>query len=113
MITSVTLGSIILKCDRVEKPPIRKTVTVEIPGRDADIIQDLGSSSRVITLEGLLKGAAMDTDKTTLEGYIGTNVSYNDGVLSATVYIQEVNIPTVGGAPYYYRFSIKCIEVPT
>jgi hypothetical protein len=110
MITTVTLGAITLKCSSIEKPKTPRTAILAIPGRDGDIIQNMGNSSKFITLQGILSGAAKDTDKITLEDYRGTTQTYNDGIDNITVYVADVNIPTVGGQPNHYNFSISLIE---
>ena len=111
MITTVTLGSTSLKCDNLEKPPKRKRVVINIPGRDADIIQDLGAGLRILTITGIITGVNKDTEKLTLEGYTGTTQNYNDGEdVDINVYVDEVVIPVTGGMPNHYRFTIRLIE---
>lgn len=110
MITTVTLGAITLTCGEVSKPHPIKLTKLAIPERDGDILQSMGKSTKVIELQGILQGAAKDTDKTTLEGYLNTTQSYNDGVDNITVFIEEVYIPTIGGQPNHYIFNIRLNE---
>ncbi len=81
VITSVTLGTVDIKCERVSKPKPPNIVTHSIPERDGDIIQHMGHSSKRIRLINVkLFGANKNTDKATLEGYRDGDVpvSYND-----------------------------------
>jgi len=106
MITSVTLGTISLKCNRVDKPQPPKISRTEINGRDGDLLQYGGLTSKNIILTGILIGTDKDTHKIALEGYRGTIQSYVDAELSCNVLIETVNIPTVGGQPNHYTFNI-------
>lgn len=95
-ITSVTLGSVSLSCNTVDRP-IRKIVPAQaIPGRLAPQTQAIAVMGNVITLKGRLYGADRETDKATLEGYSNAldSTSYNDtenGDL--TVQVEAVLIP--------------------
>jgi len=110
MITTVTLGSITLTCGDLRKPQTLKISQIGIPGRNGDIIQSMGKNSKRIELSGILSGNNKDTDKTTLEGYLNTTQTYNDGVDNMTVFVENVDIPTVGGQPNHYIFTINLIE---
>lgn len=110
MITSVTLGAITLICGEVSKPQPVDIAKISIPGRDGNILQSTGKGTKVIELQGILKGAAKDTDKAILEGYLNTIQTYNDGVDNITVFIEEVFIPTIGGQPNHYIFNIRLNE---
>ena len=110
MISSVTLGAITLTCGNLRKPEPVKTVPISIPGRNGDIIQSMGKHSKRIELTGILSGASKDTDKTTLEGYKNTTQTYNDGVDNITVFVDDVDVPTTGGQPNHYIFTIELIE---
>jgi len=110
MITTVVLGAITVKCGYVGKNKRPRIVRVDIPGRDGGLIQEMGNTSKTIELRGMLNGATKDTDKTTLEGYRGTNQTYNDGTDNITVTVEDVNIPTEGGNPNHYNFTIRLVE---
>lgn len=106
MITTVTLGIVTLTCNTIRKPKVSMFADIPIPGREGGVTQHLGFNTRVVSLRGMLHGADIDTDKVTLEGYQGTNQTYNDGIDSFTVYVQTVDIPTAGGKPVSYDFNI-------
>ena len=110
MITSVKVGSVTLSCDYLNKPIRPKIVRIEIPGRDASIVQNLGNRSKDIEIRGILSGANKDTDKSTLEGYVGSNQTYTDTDETFTMVVTAVDIATVGGQPNHYRFVIKGIK---
>lgn len=110
MITTVVLGGTTIKCNLVNKPKGANVRRITIPGRDGQIIQNLGNLSKVITLRGILSGATKDTDKATLEGFEGTVTTYNDGVDNINVAVESVVIPTEGGNPNHYIFEIICVE---
>jgi len=110
MISSVTLGDISLKCDSVRKPRGAKIAKIQIPGRDGEIIQNLGLRSKNVELRGILIGTDKDTDKSTLEGYEGTNQTYTDTDESFTMTVETVDIPTEGGFPNHYNFTIRGVK---
>jgi len=107
MISSVTLGSVTLSCDFVNKPQLTRIVEHQIPGRNGSVLQDLGNQSVRVELKGKLEGVDMETDKSTLEGYRGTNQTYTDSDESFTMTVAFVDIPTVGGVPNHYLFTIR------
>jgi len=111
MITDVIVGAITLKCDRVSKP--KKTVIARdvIPGSTEECVQKVASYSRDIELSGILIGANKETDRTTLLSYEGEEETYNDGEDVITMLVTDVDIPTEGGSPSHYRFTIKGIKV--
>ena len=111
MITTVTLGSVTLTCNSIRKPNISMFADIPIPGREGGITQHLGFNTRVVSLRGILRGVDIDTDKVTLEGYQGTQKTYNDGIDSFTVYVQVVDIPTTGGRPVSYDFNITLRKI--
>lgn len=95
-ITSVTLGSVSLKCNIVDRPNKKLVPAQPIPGRTAPQTQVVSVMSNVITLKGRLFGANREADMATLKGYADSldSVSYNDtdnGDL--TVQVESVNIP--------------------
>ena len=63
--------------------------------------------SKEIELRGVIKGAGMESDRTTLLGFIGTTQSYVDSEESFTMYVDIVTIPTEGGYPNHYNFVIR------
>lgn len=107
MITTVTLGALTLKCDYVNTPIPPKIVRINIPGRDGDVVQVLGTESQLVELRGILIGTAKDTDKVALEGYKGTVQAYADGVNSFDMIVEYVDIPTIGGQPNHYLFTVR------
>lgn len=111
MISSVVLGAITLKCDELNKPQDPIVVRDVIPGRTEEVIQQVATKSKDLYLHGILKGADMDTDKTTLEGYNNTVITYTDSVESFSVLVITVDIPTTGGQPNHYLFTIRGIKV--
>jgi len=110
MITTITLGALTLTCRMANKPQLVKLARINIPGRDGDILQSMGKSSKEFFLIGKLDGATMDADKVTLEGYLNTTQTYNDGIDNLTVFVESVNIPTVGGQPNHYEFTLRLIK---
>jgi hypothetical protein len=107
MITTVVLGSVTIKCNVVDKQIVPKIAVIEIPGREGDLVQNLGNSSKAVRLQGILTGTSKDTDKSTLEGYKGTTQTYTDTDESFTMIVTRVNIPTIGGQPNHYTFTIE------
>jgi len=110
MITTVTLGSVTLYCDYVDVHQASRVIRIPIPGRQGDVFQTVGKSSNTVEIRGILKGASKDTDKATLEGYEGETQTYNDGTNNFTMIVSAVIIPTVGGQPNHYNFSIRGYE---
>ena len=111
MITSVVLGAVTLKCDDLNKSQEVVFSRDVIPGREEEVIQQVAKKSKDLYLHGMLIGVDMDTDKTTLEGYRNTVVTYTDSVESFSVLITTVEIPTTGGQPNHYLFSIRGVKV--
>ena len=105
---TVILGSLTLTCDYVNTPIPPKIVRINIPGRDGDVVQILGTESQLMEIRGILIGTNKDTDKATLEDMKGTIQSFNDGVQAAfDVIIEYVDVPTLGGQSNYYNFTIR------
>lgn len=105
MITTVTIGSVTLTCNFVHKPKPSKIVRIPIPGRTGDIVQNLGDGSKRVELRGKI-AVADEADKTTLEGYQGTTQTYTDSDESFTMIVEFVDIPTEGGNPNHFNFTV-------
>ena len=110
MISSVVLGSITLKCNYVNKPIRPNIVRVQVPGRSTGLVQNMGKASKEVMLRGIISEASKDTDKSTLESYRGTNQTYTDSDESFTMVVEVVDIPTVGGNPNHYEFTITGVK---
>ena len=108
MISSVILGGITLKCNYLNKPIPAKYSIIEIPGREGDVIQYSNKASQEIQARGIIQGAAKDTDRTSLLGFIGTFQTYTDSEESFEVFVLDVSIPVIGGQPNHYDFNISC-----
>lgn len=107
MITSVVLGAITLSTSYLNKPIPNNVAKLDIPGRLGSVFQDMGEQSQEVEIRGVLKGTSKDTDKATLEGYRRQKVTYTDSEESFTMIVTYVDIPTVGGQPNHYTFTIK------
>ena len=110
MITTVTLGALTLKCDYGNTPQKARIVKIEIPGRVGDVHQVMGKNSKAVELRGILNGSTMDADKATLEGYEGTTQTYTDGTNDFTMLVSFVDVPTIGGQPNHYDFTVRGYE---
>jgi len=110
MITSVVLGGVTLKCNHLNKPIPVNIVQIQIPGRSASLVQNMGSGSKEVILKGIITGASKDTDRTTLLGYKGTKQTYTDSEESFTIVVKEANIPVEGGSPNHYNFTITGVK---
>ena len=111
MISSVTLGTVTLKCDNVDTPQEVVVVRDVVPGRTEEVVQQVAMKSKDVNLHGILIGTDMDTDRITLVGYKNMVVAYNDGVDSFNVLVLDAKIPTVGGRPNHYEFTIRGVKV--
>lgn len=103
MITSVQLGTVTLSTNYLNKPIPPRVSHINIPGRTGDVIQYSEKHSQEVSIRGIVRS---DADRTTLLGYLGTYQTYTDSDETFNVFVEEVDIPIVGGKPSHYSFVI-------
>jgi len=116
-ITSVTISdgttTVTLNAVRVE-PPKKKNLALAPIFNSTPIVQFVGFSTKEFMIEFKLTGAAKDTDKATLESFRDastTHTYYDSEHGSIEVFVEEVDIPHIGGTePVFYRGRMKCVR---
>ena len=103
---------ITLRFSNIEERFTTKTTVLDIPGKDADMLQSMGKKYRIFSVKGLYIGSGRATDRETLRELLNTNATFSsEGIPSMSVFIKELQWRERGSRPLEYDVEMDLVEI--